>query len=140
MKIVKRAKIKQGVTGSDPLWVANLMRGLIPFDSQGAMRARRFDGLEAYTDSLGRLEWADEIVPIYMVWSYATPIGWVDDRGKIVVPAVKYGVTTSNHQRLVSAFMGQGACRHAPGCSTDLEDGYTMANCGPWEAIGGDWV
>lgn len=140
MKIVKKAVIKQGITGSNPRWVANLMRDLIPFDSQGAMRARRFDGIYAYDGHLGRLEWTDEIVPIYMVWSYATPIGWVTNKGKIVVPDVKYGITTSHHQNLVSAYMGKGLCRHAPGHISDMEDGYNTAECGAWESIGGDWL
>ncbi len=40
----------------------------------------------------------------YVVMSYNTPIAWVLDDGTKVIPAVKYSVTTSNHQ---------GMCRYA---------------------------
>lgn len=33
----------------------------------------------------------------YVVWSYRTPIAWHTD-GEWVTPAVRYSVTTSNHQ------------------------------------------
>lgn len=140
MEIVKKAVIKQGITGSDPRWVANLMRNLIPFDSQGAMRARRMSGINAYEGDLGRLTWDEKIFPIYMVWSYDTPIGWVDKYGAIVVPNVKYSTTTTHHQGLVQVHMGKNPCRHAPGLPSDIEDGYNVAQCGAWDAAGGDWL
>ena len=131
MEIFKKAVIKQGITGSDPRWVANLMRDLIPFDSQGAMRARRFDGKHDFDGSLGRLEWTSGIFPLYMVWSYDTPIGWVGCTGRLHVPRQTYSSTTSHHQGLVSAFMGMGPCGHGDGL---------MHECAAWRAIEGDWV
>jgi hypothetical protein len=34
----------------------------------------------------------------YVVYSYGTPIAWVLKRGDVVIPDVKYSVTTTNHQ------------------------------------------
>lgn len=36
--------------------------------------------------------------PSYVVYSYATPIAWVTDRGDVRIPETKYSVTTSKHQ------------------------------------------
>lgn len=41
------------------------------------------------------------IHPVYVVWSYDTPIGWVIDRGDVrqpFVPPVRYSMTTTRHQ------------------------------------------
>jgi hypothetical protein len=35
--------------------------------------------------------------PLYVVWSYATPIAWLGPRGW-VIPDVRYSRTTSGHQ------------------------------------------
>ena len=40
--------------------------------------------------------------PRYVVYSYATPIAWIDCDGYVVIPDVKYSATTSH---------GQGLCR-----------------------------
>lgn len=120
MEIVKRAIIKQGGYYGKPGMVGGsdgLLANLIPFDSQGAMWARRYDGTED-AESFGRYEshvgdglrvrfYADS-GPLYVVYSYATPIGWVTSSGSIVVPDEKYSVTTTNHQNLCHAFMGKG--------------------------------
>jgi hypothetical protein len=34
----------------------------------------------------------------YVVFSYATPIAWVHEDGEVVIPDVKYSVSTSQHQ------------------------------------------
>jgi hypothetical protein len=34
----------------------------------------------------------------FAVFSYATPIAWVDESGQWVIPDVRYSVTTSKHQ------------------------------------------
>ncbi len=36
--------------------------------------------------------------PVYVVWSYATPIGWAREDGSTVIPDVRFSVTTSKHQ------------------------------------------
>lgn len=41
----------------------------------------------------------------YIVYSYSTPIAWVTNDGEIVVPDVKYSVTTSRQQTLCRAWL-----------------------------------
>jgi len=41
----------------------------------------------------------------FVVYSYATPIGWMLKDGTAVVPDVKYSVTTSKQQAYVAAWM-----------------------------------
>jgi hypothetical protein len=55
----------------------------------------------------GRLpnEWRHRLIddaPVYVVWSYGTPIAWVTSAGTPVVPDVKYSTTTSAHQSLAA--------------------------------------
>lgn len=57
-------------------------------------------------DLMGRLpdEWKDRLIadsPSYAVTSFGTPIAWFTEHAGWVVPAVKYSVTTSNHQTQV---------------------------------------
>lgn len=62
-----------------------------------------------YFGSLGMLprDWIDVLErdkPRYIVFSYGTPIAWLATRGGrkvMIVPAVKYSVTTTNHQGVV---------------------------------------
>jgi hypothetical protein len=44
---------------------------------------------------------ADAGIISYVVYSYATPIAWVLKNGEVIVPAVRYSVTTSRHQGVV---------------------------------------
>ena len=51
-------------------------------------------------------EWAERVLSeggrAYVVFSYATPIGWFDyRRGTWVMPRVRYSATTSRHQYLL---------------------------------------
>ncbi|MCP2337503.1 hypothetical protein [Actinomadura rupiterrae] len=74
-------------------------------------------GLSAVTDappSVGRLptEWwpayhADRSAPgiTYVVLSYATPIGWVCEDGRTVIPDESYSRTTRRHQLLISRWL-----------------------------------
>jgi hypothetical protein len=41
----------------------------------------------------------------YVVLSYNTPIAWVLSDGSKVVPAVKYSVTTTNHQGMCRQYL-----------------------------------
>ncbi|MEQ4720915.1 hypothetical protein [Nonomuraea sp. B19D2] len=43
---------------------------------------------------------ADEPRIVYVVLSYATPIAWIRDDGEVVIPACRYSLTTTRHQRL----------------------------------------
>lgn len=82
------------------------------FETFGAMRAStgadvHRDGLrswdsrlpENYRQEFNAAAHAGRVV--YVVWSYNTPIAWVLDdvtTGEVVIPPVKYSVTTSKHQ------------------------------------------
>lgn len=85
------------------------MRGMIAREQEftgSNTRAERFDEGD-YVDT-GRLpsEWASELRRTgarYVVFSYATPIAWVTPEGEIVVPSVKYSVSTSKVQGYVAS-------------------------------------
>lgn len=76
----------------------------------------------SYEPSIGRLP-HDEVTELrrridanrdagratYVVYSYATPIAWSGEDGALVVPAVRYSQTTTQHQRACRA----GAARPA---------------------------
>lgn len=47
-----------------------------------------------------------EAGPVYVVYSYGTPIAWVTTDGMAAVPDLKYSVTTSKHQSLVLGALG----------------------------------
>lgn len=42
----------------------------------------------------------------YVVYSYRTPIAWVDGSGFVTVPDVGYSLTTSQHQYLAAHALG----------------------------------
>lgn len=42
---------------------------------------------------------------VYTVKSYDTPIAWVHRDGTVVIPAVKYSNTTTNHQHLCHTYL-----------------------------------
>lgn len=145
MNIVKNAVIKQGAVYGNPRVIGGpdgLLAKLIPFDSKGAMWARRYDGTHS-VDSLGNYpdnyssfmdrRYDDsgkfvELGPLYVVYSYRTPIAWVTGFGKVVVPDHKYSVTTTHHQNMCRAWLGTAPCGH----------GDKMSDCAPWQV--GTWV
>lgn len=64
--------------------------------------------------TFGRLprDWHDRFYhddPRTIVYSYATPIGWVSSDGRVVVPDERYSSTTSSHQSLVRAWLGRAS-------------------------------
>lgn len=120
MDIVKNAIIKQGAMFGKPRVIGGpdgLLARLVPFDSQGAMKARRFEGkpysrpraYHAFDGPWGRLE-RDSLLmdPLYVVWSYNTPIAFVTWNGSIRIPDESYSVTTTHHQNMCHAWMGSG--------------------------------
>lgn len=79
-----------------------------PFTTYGALRAE----LGGSPWNTGRLpepwsaKYADDArdnLITYTVFSYSTPIGWVLTDGTVVVPPVKYSITTSGHQGMLYA-------------------------------------
>lgn len=123
MTMVTNAIIKQGamysgekasrtVGGPD-----GLLARMVPFKSgsSGNMTADAFmqgtfDGRGGLGGGLGRLSsyWCTQILsasPIYVVYSWATPIAWVGDFGNVTVPADKYSVSTTHHQGLCRTWL-----------------------------------
>lgn len=69
---------------------------------------RVLDGVH-YAPTLGRLpdEYrASAMTARYVVFSYETPIAWVDATGAWVQPPTRYSVTTSKHQGVVRRVTG----------------------------------
>lgn len=149
MDIVKNAIIKQGAVYGRPRVIGGpdgLLANLVPFDSRGAMWARRYNGKRSveclgryfndYSSFMERIyaPGGDEFItvgPLYVVYSYRTPIAWVTGRSEIKVPDESYGVTTKHHQNMCRTWMGTAPCGHGDG---------NMAECSAWVSIGGEWV
>lgn len=87
----------------------SLMQG---FKSRGAMHAHRYngqpDGVAGAPPAGGGDLPRGIVIPataIYVVWSYRTPIAWVDHDGTVTVPDVHYSNTTTMHQHLCRVFI-----------------------------------
>lgn len=74
-----------------------------PFTTHGSMRGEpgRYPGYEP--GILPRAYWDSARQAVYTVYSYTTPIAWVDANGTWTVPNVRYSVTTTRHQGKVLA-------------------------------------
>lgn len=79
------------------------------FDA-GSLRGMTRGGMIS-AEAIGHLPetWADRLVSTYaagrlayVVFSYVTPIAWVDIEGGITIPPVRYSLTTTQHQYLVA--------------------------------------
>lgn len=72
------------------------------FTTHGALKGGPTDPAMPLTSwDMGRLprEWyVGAMFATYVVWSYGTPIAWIDADGAWQCPGVKYSVTTSKHQ------------------------------------------
>ena len=86
-----------------------VLRDLRPFKTGGALHGT------AGTGGMGRLpleyrreyEAREEAID-YTVYSYATPIAWhYADTDQWFVPEVRYSLTTTSHQRLITTAIGQ---------------------------------
>ena len=73
------------------------------FDTHGAMRGE--SGLPLSGNGILPRDWRDVLnaqtraaAVDFVVYSYATPIGWHLKDGRWIVPDVSYSVTTSRHQ------------------------------------------
>lgn len=82
---------------------ATLVGLKVPFHSYGALSARAFTGNDYLWAPRGQLPvvWHDPFVhdaPLYVVYSYDTPIAWFSPLRGWVVPQRKYSATTSRHQ------------------------------------------
>jgi hypothetical protein len=82
-----------------------------PFDA-GTMTGRTDVDPSEMRGQIGQLSVTDEALfrfatapHRFVVFSYATPIGWVTAEGEIVIPDTRYSVTTSCQQTKVRAWL-----------------------------------
>lgn len=104
-----------------------LLANLQPFEGN-SMHAHRYnDPSNSVPPPANR--WGsqyDGIVPataVYVVWSYVTPIAWVDADGTVIVPDQRYSVTTSKQQGYCRAWLGWAT----PGTSRNAERSLPIA-------------
>jgi hypothetical protein len=78
------------------------LRDLEDFTTHGSLRGLK--GGAGYTGQLPYGHWGSAQSAQYVVYSYNTPIAWLDRAGFWQMPAVKYSVTTSKSQgRILTA-------------------------------------
>lgn len=70
--------------------------------------------------------------PVYVVWSYETPIAWVDESGQWFVPDVMYSATTNGQQSAVLAALRELGLTPARGASVKV--GSTRQQFGPYRS------
>lgn len=107
-----------------------LLANLVPFTGN-SMAGHRYNSPENTNTppaSGGRLprEYSVPATAVYVVFSYATPLGWVDADGTVTIPDERYSVTTSKQQGYVRAWLGAavaGTSTHAH----HVEQGYRSA-------------
>lgn len=83
--------------------IAELLDSETGFTTHGALRAG-FDSYP-YTGQLPA-DWVERMRSdaresndvLFVLYSYSTPIAWRTSSGEVVVPDVRYSVTTSKHQ------------------------------------------
>ena len=91
-----------------------LLAKRLPFEGN-TMRAGKLEGMVTSGDfytGYGQLCLHPEVREMlkgktlsYIVFSYNTPIAWVEEDGTVVVPDVKYSVTTSRQQGYCQAWL-----------------------------------
>jgi hypothetical protein len=110
-----RAIIKQGAYRARERAVGGpdgLLATLTPFSSGGAMHAHRYNdadhNLSAPPASGGKMprEYTIPATAVYVVFSYVTPIAWVDADGTVTIPDTRYSPTTTQHQGQCRAWLG----------------------------------
>jgi hypothetical protein len=79
-----------------------MIRERLPFENKSGSWSA-IDGSPNLMFGLGVGDFTDEQkeelrTASYVVYSYTTPIGWITEDGRTVVPDVGYGPTTSQHQ------------------------------------------
>lgn len=83
---------------------AAYLRERRPFKTGGALFAER-RGAGGPAGYVGRLpeRWRQSLEQaVYVVYSYGTPIAWVDTSGRWTQPDVHYSVTTTRHQSKIA--------------------------------------
>lgn len=93
-----------------------LLATLTPFKSGGNAHAHRYNvpqgAQSGYTGAPpaggGKMPTTFRIpaTAVYVLWSYQTPIAWVDADGTVTVPDVTYSPTTTIQQNKARAWLG----------------------------------
>lgn len=87
----------------------NAIRAFKPFKSSGALSANTVTDTYGPTGELARTDAWEQYnaeQPTYVVYSYRTPIAWYSEKHGWTVPEVKYSQTTTRHQSVVRAALG----------------------------------
>ncbi|HYJ33758.1 MAG TPA: hypothetical protein VE326_11110 [Candidatus Binatia bacterium] len=84
--------------------------GKLPGPYASALRDAQSERKERYLTGEGRN--AAPHAPMYVVFSYGTPIAWVTIAGSVVIPDVRYSATTSRHQKLAREALSTIAPEH----------------------------
>lgn len=116
-----------------------LLATLTPFKGGSSMHAHRYNGGQFGADATrpipfpppsggGKLPpfWRIPATAVYVVWSYNTPIAWVELDGTVTIPDVYYSSTTRAQQNKCRAWLGAAV----PGTTTHahhVAEGYRTA-------------
>lgn len=88
MPRLNRRQAQQAIADLRPFQITTgNLRGMTEYDGTGWLPAK-YNTMEM-------------VLSPYKVYSYGTPIAWIDRQGRWAVPRVVYSVTTSRHQGLV---------------------------------------
>lgn len=82
-----------------------------PISRREAFTAGNLSGTAGWDGSFGALpaDWhraLSDADPVYVVWSYRTPIAWVASDGEVTIPDVTYSPTTTQHQHTARHGLG----------------------------------
>lgn len=89
MRLTTRGpRVAQAIANREPFTTSGALRGTT-YNHEGSGRLQGPD-LEAW--------YADVNGIVYVVYSYATPIAWVTEDGRVHKVAQRFSVTTSKHQ------------------------------------------
>lgn len=108
--------VMYGSKGAQVRGPEGLLARCIPFKTNGNIFAHRYNQdpgtLSGYTGappaSRGELppQYKIPADAVYVVFSFETPIAWVQEDGTVTIPDVRYSNTTTVHQTACRAWLG----------------------------------
>lgn len=118
-KIVRNPLQKRGMYSGESAWRSvggpdGLLANMRPFKGYSMSADCFMPGLFEGPGGLGSgLGWLPTYLctkifvasPIYVVYSRATPIAWVDDEGSVTVPTKHYSLTTTQQQNMCRSWL-----------------------------------
>ena len=121
-----------------------LLARCVGFKGAGSMYAHRYNGQPDGTNmappvSAGKFDGTIPATAIYVVWSFATPIAWVDEDGTVTIPDQRYSVTTTIQQNQCRAWLGAAV----PGTTTNthhVAEGYRVSADKEGLGVGHVWT